>query len=181
MDRPMTTQASSNAACSTSVESGLVVEAGFFALDSILHVRFEDGVERAVRWGELPFATHLGFVPVGAAPGHGGESLVLVDATGREVTLSAESMRAALDEEYRARVCAQDESERGIVGTRLRTVRRTMDLSQLQLSRRSGIPQESLSRIENGRRDPRLGTLQRLARGFGLTLDQLMERLSVDG
>jgi DNA-binding XRE family transcriptional regulator len=63
-------------------------------------------------------------------------------------------------------------------GARLRTVREGLGLSQLELSRRSGIAQESLSRIETGRRDPRLGTLQRLARGLGLSLEQLMGRLS---
>ena len=65
-----------------------------------------------------------------------------------------------------------------MAGIRLRTLRESLGLSQLELSRRSGIAQESLSRIETDRRDPRLGTLQRLARGLGLSLDQLMGRLS---
>ncbi len=105
--------------------------------------------------------------------------MTLIDRTGREVDVSAESLRAALDEEYRARLLSADDDERRIVGARLRTVRESLGLSQLEVSRRSGIAQESLSRIEMGRRDPRLGTLRRLARGMGLSLDQLMERLSV--
>jgi transcriptional regulator with XRE-family HTH domain len=63
------------------------------------------------------------------------------------------------------------ETERRMAGARVRRVRESLGLSQLELSRRSGIAQESLSRIETGRRDPRLGTLQRLARGMGLSLD----------
>ncbi len=57
-------------------------------------------------------------------------------------------------------------------------VREGLGFSQLELSRRCGIAQESLSRIETGRRDPRLNTLQRLARGMGLSLDELLGRLS---
>lgn len=72
----------------------------------------------------------------------------------------------------------EDDGERKIVGARIRAVRESASLSQQELSRRSGIAQESSSRIETGRRDPRLGTLRRLAKGLGLSLDQFMERLS---
>jgi transcriptional regulator with XRE-family HTH domain len=59
------------------------------------------------------------------------------------------------------------------------TIESALDVrDRRQLDGRSGIAQESLSRIETGRRDARLGTLQRLARGMGLSLDQLTERLS---
>jgi DNA-binding XRE family transcriptional regulator len=145
---------------------------------STLYVRFEDGLERAVRWADLPFASRLCVAPVAASTSSGGEPMTVIDESGRAVDVSADSLRAALDEEYRARLVSADDTERRIAGARLRTVREGLGLSQLELSRRSGIAQESLSRIETGRRDPRLGTLQRLARGLGLSLDQLMGRLS---
>jgi DNA-binding XRE family transcriptional regulator len=160
------------------VTSNHVAEARFFALDSILYVRFGDGLERAVRWIDLPFSRMLGFSPVAASVGAAGESVTLDDEAGSTVDVSASSIRAALDEEFRGRVQVEDDAERKIVGTRLRAVRESANLSQLELSRRSGVAQESLSRTETGRRDPRLGTLQRLAKGLGLSLDQLMERLS---
>jgi ribosome-binding protein aMBF1 (putative translation factor) len=98
--------------------------------------------------------------------------------SGREVDVSAESLRAALDEECGARLQSADQSERRATGARIRVAREGLGLSQLELSRRSGIAQEPLSRIETGRRDPRLGTLQKLARGMGLSLEQLLVRLS---
>ena len=103
---------------------------------------------------------------------------MLADAAGTEITVSASSLRASLDEQYRSKLESEDDSERKIVGARIRAARESASLSQQELSRRSGIAQESLSRIETGRRDPRLGTLRRLAKGLGLSLDQLMERLS---
>lgn len=161
-----------------SVVASVVAEAKLFALDSVLCLRFGDGLERAVLWADLPFARQLGLDPVAASPGPGGESVVLVDKAGKEIDVSAISLRAALDEEYRVRLQSVDDDERKAVGAKIRAVRESASLSQQELSRRSGIAQESLSRIETGRRDPRLGTLQRLARGMGLSLDQLMERLS---
>lgn len=174
----MTTRISPAAAITPQEERTRIEKARFFALDSILCLRFDDGLERAVRWVDLAFSHRLDFTPVAATTGQGGESVLLVDENGREIEVSASSLRAALDDEYRARLLSADDGERKIVGARIRAVRESADLSQQELSRRSGIAQESLSRIETGRRDPRLGTLQRLARGMGLSLDQFMERLS---
>lgn len=52
----------------------------------------------------------------------------------------------------------------------LRHARRRAGLTQRQLAARSGIPQETIARIESGRTDPRVGTLDRLleACGWGL-------------
>jgi len=72
----------------------------------------------------------------------------------------------------------EDQSQRTMVGARLRRVREESGLSQQQLSDRCGIAQESLSRIETGRRDPRLATLRKLAVGMGLTLTELLKKLA---
>ena len=159
-------------------EPDRVLVVRFCAFDSILWVEFGDGLERAVRWSDLPFARELGLVPVTASAGFGGESVVLADEAGSEIDVSASSLRAFLDEQYRASLESADDSERKMVGARIRAARESASLSQQELSRRSGIAQESLSRIETGRRDPRLGTLRRLAKGLDLSLDQLLEVLS---
>jgi DNA-binding XRE family transcriptional regulator len=175
----MSARISPEARLATSAESDRISEARFFSLDSALYVRFGDGLERVVRWADLPFARRLGLEPVAASAHPSGEAVVLGDGAGSTADVSGESLRAALDERYRASLQAVDDRERRQVGARLRAVRESVDLSQLELSRRSGIAQESLSRIETGRSDPRLGTLRRLARGMDLSLDQLLERLSV--
>lgn len=176
----MTTKTDPEPALTASDERERVKEARFFALDAVLCLRFADGLERAVRWVDLPFARRLDFSPALANVGSGGECVSLIDEAGRQIEVSAGSLRAALDEEYRLRLVSADDGERRLVAERIRAVRESADLSQLELSRRSGIAQESLSRIETGRRDPRLGTLQKLARGMGMSLDQLMQRLSTD-
>ncbi len=56
--------------------------------------------------------------------------------------------------------------------------RRQAGFTQRQLSAAAGIPQETIARIERGRADPRVGTLDRLleACGFGL---ESMPRLGI--
>ena len=174
----MSTQTSSEAHPIAYTEFARVSEAKFLRVDAVLYVRFGDGLERAVAWASLPFARALAIEPTTARAGHGGETVVLGDETGREVDVSAESLRAALDEHYRAALRRADEGERRLVGARIRAVRESASLSQLELSRRSGIAQESLSRIETGQSDPRLGTLRKMAQGMGLSLNQLLEQIA---
>ena len=48
--------------------------------------------------------------------------------------------------------------------------RKEQNLTQKDLSIRTGIPQADISRIENGNRNPSLNMLKKLAKGLGMTL-----------
>ena len=48
--------------------------------------------------------------------------------------------------------------------------RKTQNLTQKELSEKTGITQADISRIEKGTRNPSLGMLKRLADGLGLQL-----------
>jgi transcriptional regulator with XRE-family HTH domain len=65
-----------------------------------------------------------------------------------------------------------------MAGRMVRYVRLRAGLTQRQLSAKAGIPQESIARIERGRVDPRVGTLDRLLEAceFGL---EAMPRLGI--
>ena len=65
-----------------------------------------------------------------------------------------------------------------MAGRMLRDARHRAELTQRQLARKSGIPQETIARIERGRADPRVNTLDRLlaACEFGL---EVMPRLGI--
>jgi transcriptional regulator with XRE-family HTH domain len=78
-----------------------------------------------------------------------------------------------------------------MAGRMLREARARAGLTQRQLSAKAGIPQETIARIERGRVDPRVTTLDRLLDGceyglesmprLGIGIDriQIQERLSV--
>jgi transcriptional regulator with XRE-family HTH domain len=65
-----------------------------------------------------------------------------------------------------------------MAGRMVREARRRAHLTQRELARKSGIPQETIARIERGRSDPRVNTLDRLlaACEFGL---EVMPRLGI--
>jgi transcriptional regulator with XRE-family HTH domain len=49
------------------------------------------------------------------------------------------------------------------LGTNLRAARERLGLSQEEVGHRSGVHPTEVSRIENGKRDPQVSTLRRLA------------------
>jgi transcriptional regulator with XRE-family HTH domain len=79
-----------------------------------------------------------------------------------------------------------------MAGRMVRYARRRAGLTQRQLAAKAGIPQESIARIERGRVDPRIGTVDRLLEacefglevmprlGIGIDRPQIRERLDLD-
>lgn len=65
-----------------------------------------------------------------------------------------------------------------MAGRMLRHSRKRAGLTQRELSAKVGIPQETIARIESGRVDPRVGTLDRLLEGCGFGLEH-MPRLGI--
>jgi transcriptional regulator with XRE-family HTH domain len=62
-------------------------------------------------------------------------------------------------------------------GIRLRRLREARNWGQADLAAISGLSRELISRLENGRVDLRLTTLQTLAGSFRITISQLMRGL----
>ena len=63
-------------------------------------------------------------------------------------------------------------------GRMVREARQRARLTQRQLSAKAGIPQETIARIERGRVDPRVTTLDRLLEACGYGLES-MPRLGI--
>ncbi|MCI0582910.1 MAG: helix-turn-helix domain-containing protein [Chloroflexi bacterium] len=61
----------------------------------------------------------------------------------------------------------------GMSARMLRHARRSAGLTQRALAAKTGIPQETIARIEAGRSDPRVETLDRLLEGCGYGLEHL--------
>ncbi|HEX5927796.1 MAG TPA: helix-turn-helix transcriptional regulator [Solirubrobacterales bacterium] len=63
----------------------------------------------------------------------------------------------------------------GDLGSNLREARKRLGLTQEQVAERSGVHSTEVSRIEAGKRDPRVSTLQRLARAVEVQPGRLLE------
>jgi transcriptional regulator with XRE-family HTH domain len=63
----------------------------------------------------------------------------------------------------------------GDLGANLRDARKRLGLTQEEVAERSGVHATEVSRIEAGKRDPRVSTLARLAEAVELHPGQLLE------
>lgn len=57
------------------------------------------------------------------------------------------------------------------VGDTIKTARHTVNMSQIELSQATGVAQADISRLENGRSNPTVKTLERIAYALGCDVD----------
>lgn len=63
----------------------------------------------------------------------------------------------------------------GALGQNLRAARKRLDLTQEEVAQRSGLEPAEISRIESGKRDPRVSTLEKLAKAVEVEPGQLLK------
>jgi transcriptional regulator with XRE-family HTH domain len=63
----------------------------------------------------------------------------------------------------------------GALGTNLREARERLGLTQEEVAQRSGVHSTEVSRIEAGKRDPQVSTVERLAQAVEVKPGQLLE------
>jgi len=60
-------------------------------------------------------------------------------------------------------------------GIRIKEIRERVGMTQVELSKKSGISQEHISRIENGKFTPNVKTADRIAEALGVTLMDILK------
>lgn len=63
----------------------------------------------------------------------------------------------------------------GALGTNLRAAREKLGLTQEQVAQRSGVHSTEVSRIEGGKRDPKVSTVERLAKAVEVKPGRLLD------
>lgn len=61
----------------------------------------------------------------------------------------------------------------GFVSGRIRSLREQAGLTQVQLAKKSGLPQSHISRLENGEHSPSHVTLEKIANALGVPVSEL--------
>jgi transcriptional regulator with XRE-family HTH domain len=61
------------------------------------------------------------------------------------------------------------------MASRLKAIRERRGLTQEQLAEKSGVSRTYLARLETGRQDPTLSTLEKLAKALGVKVRRLLE------
>jgi transcriptional regulator with XRE-family HTH domain len=63
----------------------------------------------------------------------------------------------------------------GDLGTNMREARKKLELTQEQVAERCGVHPTEVSRIEAGKRDPRVSTVRRLAKALEVRPGELLD------
>jgi transcriptional regulator with XRE-family HTH domain len=61
------------------------------------------------------------------------------------------------------------------MAARLKALRERHGMTQEQLAEKSGVGRSHLARLETGRQDPTLSTLEKLAKALGVKVGRLLE------
>jgi transcriptional regulator with XRE-family HTH domain len=69
----------------------------------------------------------------------------------------------------------KDDCGMAALGTNLRAERKRLGLTQEQVAERSGVHSTEVSRIESGKRDPKVSTLERLAKAVEIKPGRLLD------
>lgn len=72
------------------------------------------------------------------------------------------------------RDASTDDPRRGNLGRNLRHARDRLGLTQEQVAERRGVHAAEVSRIKAGKRDPRVSTMERLAKAVGVPPSDLL-------
>ena len=98
---------------------------------------------------------------------------ITIPATDGEVEVPWSTIRVLSDKDYSAHLVTAAGEQARHVGQRIQELRRTRKLSSKDLAERAGITPQSLSRIEHGKHDVVLTTLQRILTAMGYSLRDL--------
>jgi DNA-binding XRE family transcriptional regulator len=78
------------------------------------------------------------------------------------------------DRDFQEREQRLAEEGRGLLGGRVRRLRKSRGLSQSEAARRSGLGRVTLARLEKGEQSPTLDTLEKIARGLEVSVSRLL-------
>jgi DNA-binding XRE family transcriptional regulator len=137
-----------------------------------LAVRFDDGSWATVEVQRLlpPGSGHPDWTSITS------DVYEIVVPTDRgDVEIPWTTIRALTDAAFAAHLATVAEEQSRLVGTRLRALRHRRKLTAREVAERAGITPQSLSRIENGRHDVVLTTLQRILAAMGYSLRDIAE------
>ena len=94
--------------------------------------------------------------------------------SGETIVLPWDFARPYCDPAYDVLVAMEGRKSRRTLGTRVKDIREELGLKQEELASKAQLDRGTISRIENGEQSPRLETLERIARGLGRQVEELL-------
>jgi len=139
--------------------------------EGLLHVGFADGGDVAVRLSRLVPGYKSG--SIGDVQAHASHVSIMID--GKDCEIAWSTIRRATDRKFDQRFAKAASEERYLVGVRLAELRRNRGLTARSVADIAGISPQSLSRIEHGRHDLVLSTLEKILAAIGSSMQEFVE------
>ena len=140
-----------------------------------LWVQFGDGVSGFVDWKQLGLENEVKDLLLETATvGDRAESVEIVRRDRGLFEVDADSIKATLDETFAQVLASEAKNSDQKVGQRMRLARESAGLTQQELSDKTGIDQAIISKLERGSHQPRVDTLERVAKGLEISLTELL-------
>ena len=158
------------------LDPSILLEIRISKKDKSIWLQFGDGFARTISWQDLPFSRRRPrLILESAVIVDGGWTLAFGDTSGQVFEVSSEALRMLVSPGLKKEIEKEDQKARKSMGEKLREWRKTNQLSQVELSERSGLAQAAISRIEGGYHHPRLDTLQKYASALDLDVPALLQ------
>ncbi len=152
-----------------------VTEIRYSDSDKSLWIEFADGFRHGLAWSALrlddvqpPLRPET--VRVGEHP----DTIEIMRTDGEVFELDSAAVRSILDQKHRRATYAIAEAATLSLGERLRACRESKEMSQSELATRSGLTQEMISNLERGKHQPQFNTLEKYAKGLGVSITDLL-------
>ena len=152
-----------------------VVDARFAQDTNSLWLEFGDGKKTIIDWSELDLDNAKpSLIPESTTVSEDLDSIQVLRRDGSVFDIDSTAVRALVDRSLANRLqnAAADVAEN--LGLRLRDIRKGLGYTQAELAKKSGLEQALISKMEQGRHQPRFTTLSKYARGLKLSVAELL-------
>jgi DNA-binding XRE family transcriptional regulator len=104
-----------------------------------------------------------------------GNAIELFTNDGELFDIDSQVLRLLISKQTKDEIAHQTELTALNVGKKIASARKNSNLTQVDLSKLTDIDQAILSKIETGKHLPRFDTLERIANGIGVSLNELLQ------
>lgn len=159
-----------------SLDPNSIVEVRYSPVQKKLWVAFADGLNGFVDWRQLGIEDRVPELDLeSATPGYGYKAVEITKADGGVFHIDASVLRAMFDPVSKQVLETEAIDAGQSLGRTLRLAREKAGLTQQELEATSGLAQAIISKLERGKHHPRFDTLERFARGVGLSVRDLLQ------
>jgi DNA-binding XRE family transcriptional regulator len=159
----------------SALEPHSIIDVRYSTSTNKLLIQFGDSVTGQVDLKQLGLDDQIDALLLETATvGDRGGAVEIVRRDGELFEIDAEAIRAITDAGFASLLASEAKRSDKKIGEHVRSARISARLTQLQVSKKTGIDQAIISKLERGLHQPRVDTLERIAIALGISISELL-------